>query len=100
MPIARKDVEVIFHPRKSVLYNDRELWVKKDGGSFDVTIRAYDGVEVCELISIYMLYLIRKKYDSKDIVLHRDEGLAVFKNVSGPGSEKKISIHIIHCLLV
>ena len=96
MPIARKDVEVIFHPRKSVLYNDRELWVKKDGGSFDVTIRAYDGVEVCELISIYMLYLIRKKYDSKDIVLHRDEGLAVFKNVSGPGSEKKISIHIIY----
>ena len=100
MPIARKDVEVIFHARKSVLYNDRELWVKKEGGSFDVTIRAYDGVEVCELISIYMLHLIGKKYDSKDNALHRDEGLAVFKNVSGPGSEKKISIHIIHCLLV
>ena len=60
VPITRKDVEVIFHARKSVLYNDRELWVKKEGGSFDVTIRAYDGVEVCELISIYMLHLIGK----------------------------------------
>ena len=35
-----------------------------------------------------MLYLIGKKYDSKNIGLYRDDGLAVFKNVSGPASEK------------
>ena len=61
VPITRKDVEVIFHARKSVLYNDGEPWVKKEGGSFDVTMLAYDGAEVCELIGIYMLYLIGKK---------------------------------------
>ena len=81
VPITRKDVEVIFHARK-------ESWVKKEGGSFDVTMGAYDGVEVCELIGIYMLYLIGKKYDSKNIGLYRDDGLAVFKNGSGPASEK------------
>ena len=43
---------------------------------------------MCELISIYMLYLIGKKYDSKNIMLYRDDGLTVFKNVSGPASEK------------
>ena len=43
---------------------------------------------MCELIGIYMLYLFGKKYDSKNIVLYRDDGLAVFKNVSGPASEK------------
>ena len=58
--VTRKDVEVIFHARKAV--NDGEPWVKKDG-SFDVTMAAYDGTEVSELISIYMLYLIGKKYD-------------------------------------
>ena len=63
--ITRKDVEVIFHAQKSVLYNDGEPWMKKEGGSFDVTMGAYDGAEVCELIGIYMLYLIGKKYDSK-----------------------------------
>ena len=88
VPITRKDVEVIFHPRKSVLYNDGEPLVKKEGGSFDVTMGAYDGAEVCELIGIYMLYLIGKKYDSKNIGLYRDDGLAVFKNVSGPASGK------------
>ena len=88
VPITRKDVEVIFHARKSVLYNDGEPWVKKEGGSFGVTMGAYDGAEVCELIAIYMLYLIGKKYDSKNIGLYRDDGLAIFKNVSGPASEK------------
>ena len=86
--ITRKDEEVIFHARKSVLYNDGETWVKKECGSFNVTMVAYDGAEVCEHIDIYMLYLIGKKYDSKNIGLYRNDGLAAFKNVSGPASEK------------
>ena len=68
--------------------NDGEPWVKKEGGSFYVTMEAYDGAEVCELIGIYMLYLIGKKYDSKNIGLYRDDRLAAIKNVSGPASEK------------
>ena len=67
--ITKKDVEVIFHARKSVLHDDGEPWVKKEGGSFDVTIGAYDGVQVCELIGIYMLCLIGKNYNSKNIGL-------------------------------
>ena len=35
-----------------------------------------------------MLYLIGKKYDSKNIGLYRDHRLAIFKNVSGSASEK------------
>ena len=46
---------------KSVLYNDGDAWVKKEGGSFNVTMGAYNWVEVCELIVIFMLYLIGKK---------------------------------------
>ena len=78
VPITKKDI-VIFHVRKSVLYNNGEPWVKKEGGSFDVTMGAYDRAEMCELIGVCMLYLIRKKYDSKNIGLHRDDGLAIFK---------------------
>ena len=61
MTITRKDVKVIFQAQKSVWYNNGEPWVKKEGGSFDVTMGAYDEVEVCKLIGIYMLYLIGKK---------------------------------------
>ena len=62
--------------------------MKKEGSSFNVTMGAYDGVEVCELIGISVLCLIGKKYDSKNIGLYRDVGLAVFKNLSGSSSEK------------
>ena len=51
---TRKDVEVIIHARKSILYDNGEPWVKKEGGSFDATMVAYDGAVVCELIGIYM----------------------------------------------
>ena len=67
--ITRKDVEIIFHVQKWVLYNNGEPWVKKEGGSFDVTMGMYDWAEVCERIGIYMLYLIGKKYDSNNIGL-------------------------------
>ena len=49
---------------------------------------SYDGAEVCELIGIFMLSLIGNIYNRNNIVLYRDEGLAVFKNTSGPQSEK------------
>ena len=49
---------------------------------------SYDGAEVCELIGIFMLSLIGNKYNHSNIGLHRDDGLAVFKNTSGPQSEK------------
>ena len=62
--------------------------MKKEGGSFDVTKGAYDAAEMCELVDIYMSYLRGKKYDSKNNGLCRDDGLAIFKNVSGPASEK------------
>ena len=88
MVITRKYVKVIFHTQKSVLYNNGEPWVEIEGGRFDVTMGAHDGAKMCELIGIYMLYLIVKKCDSKNIGLHRDDGLAVFKNVSGPAPEK------------
>ena len=61
MSITRKDIEVIFHARKLILYNNGETWLKKEGVSFDVTMGAYDGADMCELIGIYMLYLIGKR---------------------------------------
>ena len=38
--ITRKNVETIFHARKSVLHNEGEPCVKKEGGSFDVIMGA------------------------------------------------------------
>ena len=86
--ISSNDYEVVFHSRKSLLYNDNQPWMKKENSKFDVTMGAYDGAEICELIGIFMLSLLSKKCDIKNIGLYRDDGLAIFKNISGPEAEK------------
>ena len=91
--LTQRDIEVMFHSRKSLLYNNGIPWVKKEGTGFDVTMGAYDGAEICGLIGIFMLSLLGTKYDSTNIGLYRDDGLSIFRNVSGPGLEK-IKKHI------
>ena len=91
--ITQRDIQVMFHSRKSLSYNNRVPWVKKEGTGFDVTMGAYDGAEICVLIGIFMLSLLATKYDSKNIGLYRDDGLRIFRNVSGPELEK-IKKHI------
>eukprot|EP00111_Clytia_hemisphaerica_P006802 TCONS_00019646-protein len=48
--ISNEDIKIINHARQSLLFNNDEPWVKKGGQLFDVTMGAYDGAEVCELV--------------------------------------------------
>ena len=53
-----------------------------------MTMGAYDGAEVCELFGTFLLYQLSDKYNKNYIGLYRDDGSAVFKNISGPQAEK------------
>ena len=85
--ITHEEKVIIKHARKSLLYDNTEPWIKNDSGLFDETIGAYDGAEICELVGIFLLYKLSLKYNKNDIGLYRDDGLAIFKNISGPKSE-------------
>ena len=52
---------------------------EKDG-LFDVTMGAYDGRKVCELVGAFLLDKISVKYDKNSIGLYCNNGLSVFKN--------------------
>ena len=86
--ISNKGIEAIFYARKSLLYYNDEPWVKKGESNFDVSMGAYDGTEVCELIGIFMLSLLSKHINKNHIGLYRNDGLAILKNTSGPEAEK------------
>ena len=86
--ITNEDKAIIKHTRKSLLYDNSEPCMKKHSGLFDVTMGAYDGAEVCELVGTFLLYKLSLKYNKSKIGLYRDDGLAIFKNISGPKSEK------------
>ena len=88
LSIPSKDIKTIFHASKSVLYYNDEPGVKIGGSNFAVTMGAYDRVEVCKLIGIFMLSLLSKHIDNNHIELYRDDGFAILKNTSGPAPEK------------
>ena len=80
--IKVKDRKIIFHTRKSLLYNEGEPCIKRQSNDFDVTMGSFDGAEVYKLIGIFMLSLIGNKYNPNSIGLYRDDGLNIFKNTS------------------
>ena len=63
-------------------------WIKKNNSSFDVTMGSYDGAEVCELVGLFILNGLCNEYGKESIGLYRDDGLAIFRNISGPQTER------------
>ena len=86
--INRNCFEVTFIARKS-LFHSNQPWVKRNCDTIDVTMGAYDGANVFELVGIFMLSLLSKKYNSYNVGLYRDDGLSVFKNISEQKAEKQ-----------
>ena len=76
------------HARKSLLFCDGDLWMKKSGAEFDVTMGSFDGAEVCELVGLYLLHHLAKIFGKEAVGLYRDDGLAILRNASGPDAER------------
>ena len=61
--VSEEEEETIMHCRKSMLFNNTEIWVKKDDKKdFDVTMGSFDGAEICELVGLYILHVLGAKY--------------------------------------
>ena len=81
-------ISTIMHARKSLLFCDGDLWVKKSGAKFDVTMGSFDGAEICELVGLYLLHHLAKIFGKEAFGLYRDDGLAILRNASGPDAER------------
>ena len=62
------------HAWKSLLFNAEHTWINKEGRLFDVTMGAYDGAEVCELVGAFLLVMGQRKYEN--VGLYWDDGLS------------------------
>ena len=81
MVIPLDKVGIIKHCRKTLLYYEDSVWIKKgEGGNFDVSIGAYDGAQICELVGCVLLYSINKIMDPNNHGLYRDDGLIIVDN--------------------
>ena len=67
--------EIIFHVRKTFLFNKNQPWVKKKDETFDVPMGSYDSAEVTDLVGLYLLSKLQGL--DVEIGLYRDDGLAL-----------------------
>ena len=87
---STETIKIIHHARKSVLFANEQVWVKKGttNGFWDVTMGSFDGAEICELVGLYLLYQLRTKFPNIDIGLYRDDGLGCTDEMPGPARDR------------
>ena len=67
---------------KTLLFN------KEGNKDFDVTMGSFDGTEICELVGLYILYILSTKYGRNHNGLYRNDELACFENVWDPKADR------------
>ena len=81
--IPEKDLRIMKHCRKSLLYNNNEPWEKKNTEScFYITMDSFDGAQIRELVGIHILSLLQNELDKRSTGLYRDDGLVLLRNTS------------------
>jgi hypothetical protein len=48
----------------------------------DVTMGSFDGAEICELVGLFILNHLGKRFGKENFDLYRDDGLAIIKSKS------------------
>ena len=98
MVIPLDKVEIIKHCRKTLLYYEDSVRIKKgEGGHFDTPIGAYDGAEICELVGCVLLYSINKIMDSSSHGFYHDDGFIIVDK-STPKNVMVLEKDCIGCL--
>ena len=78
-------IDAIKLARKSPLLSKEGTWVKRiENPSFDVTMGSFDGVEICEIVGIYLLEKLSLLLVKEKFGLPRHDGFATGKSSSGP----------------
>ena len=54
----------------------------------NATMGSYAGAEMCELVGLFILNHLGKKFGKKNIGLYRDDGLAIIKSRSARLEDK------------
>ena len=71
--IRKKRQSNKLHARKSLHFNGQHVWIKKEGGLFDVSMGLFDGTEICEAVGNFLRYLTSKIIIKEMLVSYRDD---------------------------
>ena len=86
-PVDDVTVQTIKNACQSLLFYKGEAWVKQSG-LFDVTMGAYMGAQICDLVGLFLLHQLESRFPLLRLGLYRDDGLGVTYNLPGPTRER------------
>ena len=88
--IIDEEINIITHSRKSLLFNNSDIWIKKNGNpDFGMTMGSFDGTKLCELVGFCIVHILGEKHGKHRMGLYCDDGLACFGYTSGPQADRK-----------
>ena len=61
----KKNVIDTIHSRKTISFNNNEIWVKVGNSVFDITMQSFDEAEVSELVGKYFLDILKIEFAGK-----------------------------------
>ena len=67
--VSQTTEAIIMNSRKTILFSQGEQWIKKDE-VFDVSMGAYDGAEVAELVGLLILHKLKEPAPGLDFGLY------------------------------
>ncbi|MCP3851699.1 MAG: hypothetical protein GY694_15895, partial [Gammaproteobacteria bacterium] len=88
VPISKDKIDIMKNARNSLLFHNDKTWTKTNT-LFDVTMGAYDGAEVCELVGLLILSKMKTKFPEINFGLYRDDGLGAQKVTRKAKMEQK-----------
>ena len=53
--ISELEKNTIRQAANSFLFSNNQAWIKRNGGTFDITMGGYHGAEVCDLVGLFLL---------------------------------------------
>ena len=83
-------VKIILHARRTILFDGKNVWCKKENTKFDISQGAFDACESSDLIGLYMLNQIVNVHNiipREHFGLYRDDVLGIVKG-GGPQIER------------
>ena len=80
--ILEKELCVIKHCRKSLLYNGNKPLKKNIESCLYVIMGSFDCAEICKLVDIHILSLLSNKFDKQSTGLYSDDRLVLLRNTS------------------
>ena len=73
-------MEIFENARQSILCYKDEVW-QKSTGPFDITMGAFDGAQITDLVGIFILHQLKQEIPEIQFALYRDDGLGIHRRL-------------------